>query len=107
MNLRQKAKKYKRVAEINSTKAQAYDRYMQAEAFKKSAENRVQIMPYKCGYILPLSEALVDQRQVVAYKLTAGIVETIQENLIIKETKVAGGTRYETTVYLGFGREDG
>lgn len=35
MNARQKAKKYKRLAEINKDKADAFDRQMRSEAFKK------------------------------------------------------------------------
>lgn len=38
MNLRQKAKKYKKLAELNRIKAEAYDRMMLREAFKQSSE---------------------------------------------------------------------
>lgn len=38
MNARQKAKKYKKLAEINKAKADAYDRYMRAEALKRQLE---------------------------------------------------------------------
>ena len=38
MNLRQKAKKYKKLAELNRIKAEAHDRYMRSEALKRQLE---------------------------------------------------------------------
>ena len=38
MNARQKAKKYKKLAERNSEKAAAYDRFMRSEALKRQLE---------------------------------------------------------------------
>lgn len=40
MNARQKAKKYKKIAERYKDKAEAWDRYMRAEAFKEIARRR-------------------------------------------------------------------
>lgn len=40
MNVRQKAKKYKKIAERYKDKAEAWDRYMRAEAFKEIARRR-------------------------------------------------------------------
>lgn len=40
MNARQKAKKYKKIAERYKDKAEAWDRYMRAEAFKNIAKRR-------------------------------------------------------------------
>jgi len=38
MNARQKAKKYKKIAERFKDKAEAWDRYMKVEAFKKAVK---------------------------------------------------------------------
>lgn len=40
MNARQKAKKYKKIAERYKDKAEAWDSYMRAEAFKEIARRR-------------------------------------------------------------------
>lgn len=40
MNARQKAKKYKKIAERYKDKAEAWDMYMKAEAFKEIAKRR-------------------------------------------------------------------
>ena len=40
MNARQKAKKYKKIAERYKDKAEVWDRYMRAEAFKEIARRR-------------------------------------------------------------------
>lgn len=40
MNARQKAKKYKKIAERYKDKAEAWDRYMRSEAFKEIARRR-------------------------------------------------------------------
>lgn len=52
MNARQKAKKYKRIAEENAAKAAAYDRQMRADAFRRTTiENRIR--PLRIAQILP------------------------------------------------------
>lgn len=40
MNARQKAKKYKKIAERYKDKAEAWDRYMRLEAFKENVRRR-------------------------------------------------------------------
>lgn len=104
MNARQKAKKYKKLADINREKAQAYDRLMLVNAFENSARLicTTEIKPYRCEYMLPISEALLDCREMAEYKLCAEIVNLISTNMKIKVTDVEYGKKYETKFYLGF-----
>ena len=51
MNARQKAKRYKQVAEMNKAKAEAFDRLMRANAFRRVNERRV--IPLRIAQILP------------------------------------------------------
>ena len=51
MNARQKAKKYKKIAERYKDKAEAWDRHMRAEAFNKMARRYGTIETFKvCKY---------------------------------------------------------
>jgi len=75
MNARQKAKKYKRLAERNAAKAAAYDRQMRADAFRRSNSIEKRIRTLRIKQILPdfggkeqialnLGEFLIDNKLV-------------------------------------------
>ena len=69
MNARQKAKKYKRLAEENATKAAAYDRKMRTDAFKRANERT--IIPLRIAQILPDYECLPQYAENRAKELIA------------------------------------
>ena len=69
MNARQKAKKYKRLAEENATKAAAYDRKMRADAFKCANVRR--LIPLRIAQILPNYESLPQYAENRAKELIA------------------------------------
>lgn len=91
MNARQKAKKYKRIAEENAVKAAAYDRHMRADAFRRANERR--IIPLHIMQILPDYDympqyAETRARELIAQKLGEFLIEN---NLVVFEVSKAVG----------------
>lgn len=73
MNARQKAKKYKRLAEGNAAKAAAYDRQMRADAFRRTSIEK-RLIPLHIAQILPGYECLPQYaenraKEIIALKL--------------------------------------
>lgn len=106
MNARQKAKLYKRIAETNSKKAQAFDRMMRIEAFKRANDpiKKYNIQPYRVAYMQPVNSHITDEKY-IKNMLVHDLIKFLTENIKLNVTDLTDGKRYDTTIYFGFESE--
>lgn len=109
MNARQKAKKYKRIAEENAAKAAAYDRQMRADAFKRANDpiRKYNIQPYRVSYMQSKEALKVMPMDYIKFSMVENLIKFIKENMQINETDLGYGIRYDVTIYLGFEKGGG
>lgn len=104
MNARQKAKKYKRIAEENAAKAAAYDRQMRVDAFMRANDpiKIYNIQPYRISYMQSKEALRVMPMDFIKSRMLEDLIKFIKENMQINEKDVGIGVRYDATIYLGF-----
>ena len=104
MNARQKAKKYKRLAERNAAKAAAYDRQMRADAFRRVNDpiRKYNIQPYRVCYMRTKEELKIMPMDYIKFSMLEDLIEFIKENMQINKTDLGIGVKYDATIYLGF-----
>lgn len=109
MNARQKAKKYKRIAEENAAKAAAYDRQMRVDAFRRANDpiKKYNIQPYRVCYMQSKEALRVMPMDYIKISMLEDLIKFIKEKMQINEKDLGIGVRYDTTIYLGFEKGDG
>ena len=104
MNARQKAKKYKRLAEKNAAKAAAYDRQMLADAFRRANDpiRKYNIQPYRVCYMQSKEGLNYMPMEYIKGSMLEELKKFLSENMKINQTDLGFAIRYEATIYIGF-----
>lgn len=104
MNARQKAKKYKRLAEKNAAKAAAYDRQILADAFRRANDpiRKYNIQPYRVCYMQSKEGLNYAPMEYIKSSMLKDLIKFLSENMKINQKDLGFGTRYDATIYIGF-----
>lgn len=98
MNARQLAKKYKKLTEINASKARVFDNMARQEAYMRMNQ-KVDIRPYKASFTTDFEEYGYIKHMLVK-QISAMLLKEINVTEIdLGESK---SKKYETLIYIGF-----
>ena len=105
MNARQKAKKYKKIAEANQKDAEAWRRHVFAENLKKANEKKMDLIPFTCHYLISAEEVKFIGEQSAEdkakYMIMNNMCELIRDKIKISTYDRGCGVEYWTSLYIG------